>query len=94
MMFLTGLPVDLFDQILLCFEHDHVSLCTLVKVSRVFHRATRSLIFRHIGSCTADKLSLLERSFSDDPQLRLSVHSYTVDIADCKIQDQGLEKAL
>ena len=42
---------------------------------RVFHRATRALVFRHIGRLTLEKEVLLDRSLLENDGLRSHVQS-------------------
>jgi len=90
----TKLSEDLVYYIALEFEYDLKTLCALSLVCRVFYRATRALVFRHIGRLSTEKEDLLETSLAETPDLVSYIHSYYVRFDDGKLNQTRLKSLL
>ena len=85
---------DLLYYIALNIERDLSTLSSLSLVCRTFHRATRALLFRHIGRLSSDKSQLLQRSLAENPDLKAHVRSHHIELKDGNLEHDHLKKAL
>ncbi|OAL53632.1 hypothetical protein IQ07DRAFT_640680 [Pyrenochaeta sp. DS3sAY3a] len=88
---LAELPEDLLYAVAEALKRDRSALVALTRSCRSLHRATRSVLYRHIDKVSRDQLKQLNRTFSADPSLKAYVQSYSLYLEYGEVLDDGLE---